>query len=143
MSNKSTFPLSLNQIQDARKRIADAIVRTPCVPVPMISEKVGFSVYLKLECFQITGAFKARGNANKILLLSNEEKKRGVITASSGNHGQGLALAAKRSGVSAIVVVPETAPKNKIEKIRGHGAMVIVKGETYDEASSLAHDMAE
>jgi len=103
----------------------------------------GKEVFLKLENLQVTQAFKARGNANKIALLSKEQKERGVITASSGNHGQGLSLAALRNGVKAVVVLPEAAPLNKREKIKENRAEVIIKGKTYDDAALHAHSLAE
>lgn len=139
----TSIELSLNQIQEARDRIKQLINKTPCIyslPLSRISQK---NVFLKLENLQLTQAFKARGNANKINLLSKEEKERGVITASSGNHGQGLSLAALRAGIKAVIVLPEVAPTNKIEKIKENKAQVIIKGKTYDDASHYAHILAE
>ncbi len=135
--------LSLNQIQEARDRIKLLINKTPCIyslPLSRINQK---NIFLKLENLQLTQAFKARGNANKINLLSKEERERGVITASSGNHGQGLSLAALRADIKAVIVLPEVAPTNKIEKIKENKAQVIIKGKTYDDASHYAHILAE
>ena len=138
-----TPEISLKKIKEARERIKGIINKTPCIyslPLSRITKK---EVFLKLENLQITQAFKARGNANKIMLLCEEEKKRGVITASSGNHGQGLSLAALRAGIKAVIILPEVAPKNKIEKIKENKAEVIIKGKTYDDACDYAHSLSE
>ncbi len=137
------FEISLEEIQQARERIRDKVNRTPCVYSLPLSRMTGRELFLKLENLQVTQAFKARGNANKIALLSEEERKRGVVTGSSGNHGQGFSLAALRNGVKAVVVLPEAAPLNKREKIRQNKAEVIIKGKTYDEAAGHAHYLAE
>jgi threonine dehydratase len=137
------FEISLDQIRQARERIKDKVNRTPCVYSLPLSRMTGREVFLKLENLQLTQAFKARGNANKIALLSQEQKERGVITASSGNHGQGLSLAALRNGVKAVVVLPEAAPLNKREKIKENRAEVIIRGKTYDDAALYAHSLAE
>lgn len=138
-----TPEISLKKIKEARERIKGMVNKTPCIyslPLSRITKK---EVFLKLENLQVTQAFKARGNANKITLLSKEEKGRGVITASSGNHGQGLSLAALRAGIKAVIVLPEVAPKNKIEKIKENKAEVIIKGKTYDDACSYAHSLSK
>ncbi len=137
------FEISLDQIRQARERIKDKVNRTPCIYSLPLSRMTGKEVFLKLENLQVTQAFKARGNANKIALLNKEQKERGVITASSGNHGQGLSLAALRNGVKAIVVLPEAAPLNKREKIKENRAEVIIEGKTYDDAALYAHSLAE
>lgn len=137
------FEISLDQIRQARERIKDKVNRTPCIYSLPLSRVTGQEVFLKLENLQVTQAFKARGNANKIALLSKEQKEKGVITASSGNHGQGLSLVALRSGVKAVVVLPEAAPLNKREKIKQNKAEVIIRGETYDDAALYAHSLAE
>ena len=137
------FEIPLEEIEQARERIRDKVNRTPCVYSLPLSRMTGKEVFLKLENLQVTQAFKARGNANKIALLSKEERERGVVTGSSGNHGQGFSLAALRNGVKAVVVLPEAAPLNKIEKIRQNKAEVIMKGKTYDEAARHAHSLAE
>jgi len=142
MTDQKIAPIALDEIREARQRIGQAVVRTPCVYSLPLSRKKGSEVFLKLECLQVTQAFKARGNANKIALLNEKEKGRGVITASSGNHGLGLSLASMRHGIRAVIVVPEVAPANKIDKIRENGAQVIVKGATYDDAAAYAHTLA-
>ena len=138
-----TPEISLKKIKEARERIKGMVNKTPCIyslPLSRITKK---KVFLKLENLQVTQAFKARGNANKITLLSKEEKCRGVITASSGNHGQGLSLVALRAGIKAVIVLPEAAPKNKIEKIKENKAEIIIQGKTYDDASNYAHSLSK
>ena len=137
------FEVSLKLIKEAQERIKGAINKTPCLYSLPLSRISGKEVFLKLENLQVTQAFKVRGNANKISLLSKKEKNRGVITASSGNHGQGLSLAALRAGIKAVIVLPEVAPKNKIEKIKENKAEVIIKGKTYDDACSYAHSLSK
>ncbi len=136
-------PVTLKQIKEACERIAGAITRTPCVYSLPLSRMTGKDVFLKLECLQLTQAFKARGNANKLALMSHEEREKGVITASSGNHGLGLSLASRRHGLKAVIVVPEVAPANKIEKIKENGAEVIIKGKTYDDAVIYAQTVSK
>lgn len=143
MFSKKVSKISLAQIKEARERIRKVINKTPCIYSLPLSRKTGKEIFLKLENLQVTQAFKARGNANKIALLDRQKKKKGVITASSGNHGQGLSLAALRNGVKAVIVLPEAAPSNKVEKIKENKAEVIIKGETYDDAAFYAHSLAE
>jgi len=135
--------ISLKKIKKARERIKGMVNKTPCIYSLPLSRIMKKDVFLKLENLQITQAFKARGNANKIALLSEKEKNRGVITASSGNHGQGLSLAALRAGIKAVIVLPEVAPNNKIEKIKENKAEVIIKGKTYDDACNYAHSLSK
>ena len=135
--------VTLEKIKDARERIKDKINKTPCIYSLTLSRNLQKEVFLKLENLQLTQAFKARGNANKMSLLTQDEKNRGVITASSGNHGQGLSLAALLAGVKATIVLPEVAPQNKIDKIKENKAEVIIKGKTYDDASHYAHTLAK
>jgi threonine dehydratase len=135
--------VTLEKIKDARERIRDKINKTPCIYSLTLSRIIKKEIFLKLENLQLTQAFKARGNANKMSLLSQDEKNKGVITASSGNHGQGLSLAALLAGVKATIVLPEVAPQNKIDKIKENGAEVVIKGKTYDDASHYAHTLAK
>lgn len=107
--------VTLDKIKDARARIRDKVNKTPCIYSLTLSRILQKEVFLKLENLQLTQAFKIRGNVNKMSLLTQDEKNRGVITASSGNHGQGLSLAALRAGVKATIVLPEVAPKNNIK----------------------------
>jgi len=138
-----TPEINLKKIKEARERIKGSVNKTPCIYSLPLSRIMKKDVFLKLENLQITQAFKARGNANKIALLSEKEKNRGVITASSGNHGQGLSLAALRAGIKAVIVLPEVAPNNKIEKIKENKAEVIIKGKTYDDACNYAHSLSK
>lgn len=135
--------ISLKKIKEVRERIKGSVNKTPCIYSLPLSRIIKKDVFLKLENLQLTQAFKARGNANKIALLSKKEKESGVITASSGNHGQGLSLAALRAGIKALIILPEVAPKNKIEKIKENKAEVIIKGKTYDDACNYAHSLSE
>jgi len=134
--------ISFAQIKKARERIKGTINKTPCIYSLPLTRMMGKEIYLKLENLQVTQAFKTRGNTNKIGLLNKEQKKRGVIAASSGNHGQGLSLAALRNGVKAVIVLPEAASSNKVEKIKENKAEVIIKGKTYDDASNYAHSLS-
>lgn len=120
--------VTLADILSAQKRIAGYIVRTPLVLNDAASDRSGFPVYLKLECLQHTGAFKARGALNKISTLTPEEREAGLICASTGNHGLGVAYAAKRFGAHCIVVLPENPNPHKSSMLRSLGAEVIVHG---------------
>ena len=140
---RETSNLSLTHVKKARERIKGLINRTPCIYSLPLSRRTGKRVFLKLENLQITQSFKARGNANKVAQLTEDEKTKGVITASSGNHGQGLSLAALRSGIRATIVLPKTAPTNKVEEVKGNKSRVIIHGETYDDAAAYAHSLAQ
>ncbi|MGD8590475.1 MAG: threonine ammonia-lyase [Chromatiales bacterium] len=130
--------VTLADIQAARARIADAIFTTPCARAEILSELMGCEVFLKLENLQMTGSFKERGSLNKILQLTNEQKAAGVITASAGNHAQGVAHAAKLCGISAVIVMPETTPLAKVRGTREFGAEIVLHGNGYDEAYEMA-----
>jgi threonine dehydratase len=125
-------------VEAALARIKDHVRRTPCQHSPRLSKETGAEVFLKLENFQVTGSFKARGAAHKLLSLSPEQRAQGVVSASSGNHGAGVAYAAKTLGVKARVYVPEVADPTKIEAIQSHGAEVIVRGADCVDAESAA-----
>lgn len=122
----------------AKKRIRPIIYRTPLVPSSRLAEPLGTNVFLKLESLQVTGSFKIRGAANKLSVLSENERQRGVITVSSGNHGRAVAYVAKEFGLRAVICVSEAVPDNKIQAIRELGAEIVVAGETYDEANEFA-----
>lgn len=125
---------SISDIYMARKRITPYIRHTPLVESPHLSEKTESNVMLKLENLQVTGSFKPRGVANKLLNLTNEQLKHGVIAVSSGNHGRAVAYMALKLGGRAIICLYEGVPINKIEAIRGFGAEIVMGGSTYDEA---------
>lgn len=126
--------LSPAEILKARKNLEGVVYRTPLTYSRKLSEISGAEVYLKCENLQKTGAFKLRGAYNKISSLTPEERSKGVITASAGNHALAVALVAKMMNLKAIVVVPEKAPKIKVEQCRTFGAEVILKGANYDES---------
>ncbi len=130
--------IPLNEIIQAKKNISKVVKKTVFVYAPLLSQKVQTKVYLKKENLQITGAFKIRGAYNKILSLTKEEKKRGVIAASAGNHAQGVAYSAKAFGVPAIIVMPEATPLLKVIGTKALGAKVVLKGDNYDEACEYA-----
>ena len=130
--------LTLRSIKDAMDRIRGSIVVTPFVHSEKFSQQTGNSIFLKLENLQMTGAFKERGALNKILLLSDEERRRGVIAASAGNHAQAVAYHATKRGIKAQICMPLTTPLVKVSATRGYGAEVILAGANYDEACEEA-----
>jgi len=130
--------ICLSEFYAARKRVQKWARRTPMEYSPGLSKLIDGDVWLKLENQQVTGSFKIRGATNKILLLSEEEKERGIVTASSGNHAQGLGYAAKELGVRAKVIVPEMTPQVKIDAIRKYGVELIIEGEEYMVSERLA-----
>ncbi|WP_435095467.1 threonine ammonia-lyase [Halorubrum sp. N11] len=133
--------ISLSNVRDARERVSDVARHTPLERSRTFSEMSGADVHLKLENFQRTGAFKIRGAMNRIATLSETEREAGVVTASAGNHAQGVALAAERAGVDATVVMPKFAPVSKVKATRGYGASVRLEGVDYDEAQAYAHEL--
>jgi threonine dehydratase len=126
--------VTLADIRRAHERIASMVVRTPMVQSNAMSERFGSPVWLKLEHRQTTGSFKLRGASNALTLLTREQKRRGVVAASTGNHGRALAYAAKRDGVRAVICISRLAPENKISEIRRLGAEVRIVGKSQDEA---------
>jgi len=135
--------VTMRDIYAARQRISSIVKRTVLIHSPWLSERVGHSVHLKPECWQETGSFKIRGAANKLLSLSSEEKRRGVITVSTGNHGRAVSYVAGLLGVRAVVCMSQQVPANKVEAIERLGAEVAVAGGTYDEAEAHALAMQE
>ena len=128
------FMVMLEDIQKARSRICDSVFLSPCAKSETLSRLTGCEVYLKLENLQMTGSFKERGSLNKILQLSDRQKTAGVITASAGNHAQGVAHAAQLSGIEATIVMPETTPLSKVRGTREFGATIVLHGGGYDAA---------
>jgi threonine dehydratase len=114
--------LSLDMILQARARLHGLLHRTPLIACDTLSQRFGCRVSLKLECLQKTGSFKPRGAFNKMLSLSDEERRRGVVAVSGGNHAQGVAFAARRLGISAVICMPESTPANYLDATRGYGA---------------------
>jgi threonine dehydratase len=119
-----TGALSLKDIQSARQRIAPCIRRTPLTPSATLSERLKTNVYVKLELFQKTGSFKVRGAFNKALGLKPEERERGIVAVSGGNHAQAIGYVARALGFRSLVLMPETTPRNYVEATRGYGAQI-------------------
>lgn len=132
--------IDVASIHEAQERIRDVVVETPFSYAPLLSEISESKVYLKKENLQVTGAFKIRGAFNKIASLSEQERLKGIIAASAGNHAQGVAFAAKHFDANATIVMPESTPLNKIDGVRHYGAKVILAGSNYDEAFKYATD---
>ena len=135
--------LTLNEFKAARNVLSGVILNTNLIYSPALSKSTGNQVYIKPENMQVTGAYKIRGAYYKISTLSEEEKSRGLITASAGNHAQGVAYAAQASGVKATIVMPTTTPLVKVNNTKDYGAEVILHGETFDDAAALCAQLAE
>lgn len=129
--------VQLSDIEEARELLKNIVIPTPIIADEKLSAEIGASAFLKAECLQRGGSFKVRGAYNKITRLTDQEKKRGVVTASAGNHAQGVALAARLNKIKATIVLPEFAPLTKIIATKALGAEVILKGASFDEA--VAH----
>lgn len=138
MSSNESLKVDISDIQKAHGLLKPIVKYTDLDLSLSASELYGRNVYLKYENTQRTGSFKLRGAYNKIMHLSAEEKARGVVASSAGNHAQGVALSSKLAGVRSIIVMPETAPLNKIAATKHYGAEVILKGEIYDDAYEYA-----
>jgi threonine dehydratase len=129
-------------VRAAAERIAGAVVRTPCVHSRTLSSLTGVEVHLKLENLQFTASFKERGALNRLLALSAEERRRGVIAMSAGNHAQAVAYHAARLGIPATIVMPRGAPNTKVKNTRVHGARVVLEGDSLHEAGAHARVLA-
>lgn len=127
--------VTLRDIYAARARIDGHVRRTPLVPAERLSGEIGAEIHLKLECLQTTGSFKLRGATNRVLALSRAERKRGVVTMSTGNHGRAVAYAARRVGAPAIICMSELVPDNKVLAIEALGAEARIVGRSQDEAA--------
>jgi threonine dehydratase len=136
-------PVSLEDIRAAAGRIRDYVVATPSVRAAALSERSGADVRLKLETRQRTGSFKDRGAANRLLHLSDEERSRGVIAMSAGNHAQAVAYQGARLGIPATIVMPETTPFTKVRRTEAFGARIVLAGETLADAAPRAAEIAE
>ena len=135
--------LTLKSFEEAAEKVKEATLPTNLVYSEYFSNQTGNRVYLKPENMQYTGAFKVRGAYYKISTMSEEARQKGLITASAGNHAQGVAFAAKKYGVKATVVMPTTTPLIKVNRTKGYGAEVILYGNVYDEACEYAMKLAE
>jgi threonine dehydratase len=135
--------LTLELIKQAAARIAGRVHHTPVITSRSFNELAGCEVFFKCENLQRAGAFKARGATNKILSLTDEEQKRGVIAVSSGNHAQAVALAAREAGIRAVVCIPDDAPKMKVAATRGYGADIRVFNRHKDDRDAFGREIAE
>jgi threonine dehydratase len=134
--------IGLAKVRAAAERIRPFVVRTPLERSPGLSALCGVDVWLKFECFQLTGSFKVRGALNALMTMADTLRQKGVVTASAGNHGLGVARAAAVLGVPATVVVPETASQAKVDALRQSGAELLLRGATYDDAETAAIRLA-
>ena len=135
-------PPTIDDIRVAAERVKGAVVRTPMLVSRTLSEITGAEIWLKFENLQFTAAYKERGALNKLLQLSAEERARGVIAASAGNHAQAVAYHAKRLGIPATIVMPESTPTVKVTQTAGHGAKVVLHGNIVDDAFAKARELA-
>ena len=132
--------LTIEDIRAAAERLRGHVLETPCVPSRTLGEIVGCEVFLKFENLQFTASFKERGALNKLAQLTADERARGVLAVSAGNHAQGVAYHAQRLGIQCTIVMPRFAPAVKVERTRGFGAGVVLEGDTFDDAR--AHGLA-
>ncbi|MCZ6918819.1 MAG: threonine/serine dehydratase [Gemmatimonadetes bacterium] len=137
LTSRGQRGVNSDELRRAAEVVARIAIRTPVVPAPLLSRASGGRpVWLKLENLQVTGSFKVRGAANRMAVLDEVQRARGVVTCSSGNHGRAVAYVAESFGIPATVCVPEWVDPTKLEAIRGHGATAVVSGATYDEAEA-------
>ena len=136
------MPVTIDDIRAAAQRISGAVERTPCMPSRTLSRLAGAEVFLKFENLQFTASFKERGALNKLLSLSEAERKRGVIAMSAGNHAQAVAYHSARLGIPATIVMPQGSPNTKIKNTRVHGATVVLEGQNLFEAGKHARELA-
>lgn len=136
-----TLPVTFEDIEKAQERLKDKILRTPSVPAPALGQALGLDLTLKLENLQITGSFKSRGAYVKLSSLSAEERARGVIAMSAGNHAQGVAYHATALGIHSTIVMPAATPFTKVEKTRDYGAQVVQHGDTLAESRDKVEEL--
>ncbi len=134
--------LTLDKFEEASEKVKEVTLETKLIYSNYLSAQTGNKIYLKPENMQFTGAYKVRGAYYKISTLSDEERKKGLITASAGNHAQGVAYAAKCYGAKAVIVMPTTTPLIKVNRTKSYGAEVILYGDVYDEACAHAYELA-
>ncbi|HWU72411.1 MAG TPA: threonine ammonia-lyase [Sphingomonas sp.] len=139
----SALPVTIEDVRAAHERIRDSIVRTPTFISKTLSELTGATVYLKFENLQFTAAYKERGALNTLLQLDEAARAKGVIAASAGNHAQGLAYHAHRLGIPATIVMPTNTPIVKVTQTEGHGAKVVLQGDTFDAAYAHARQLEQ
>src|SRR6187549_3146793 len=133
--------LTIDDFRAARARIAPHIKHTPLLTSRQLGAATGYDVRLKAECFQRVGSYKIRGPLNKFALMPEEQKRRGVVCSSAGNHAQGVALAARLHGIRAVVCMAENATPAKIAATKGYGAEVVLHGMIWDEANEKAKEL--
>ncbi len=138
-----TTNITLADIRAAEKRVSGQLVPTACLPSLTLSEIAGCEVFLKFENHQFTASFKERGALNKMMQLTDDERRRGVLAVSAGNHAQGVAYHAQRMGVPATIVMPRFATPVKVERTRGFGAEVVLHGDTFDDARAHGVELAK
>jgi threonine dehydratase len=138
----SSLPVTLEDVQRAAARIDGAVVHTPCLRSETLSRIAKADIWIKFENLQFTASFKERGALNTLLQLTPDERKRGVIAMSAGNHAQGVAYHAGRLGIPTTIVMPSFTPNVKVQHTRGHGARVVLHGDTLAEAGAEAHRLA-
>jgi threonine dehydratase len=141
MADQEPLPVTLADVQAARARIGNAIVRTPTLRSETLSQLTGANIWLKFENLQFTAAYKERGALNRLLVLGDNARKRGVIAASAGNHAQGLAYHGRKLGVPVTIVMPVTTPLVKVQQTRSHGAEVVLVGDTFEAAYAHARTL--
>ncbi|MEE8259318.1 MAG: threonine/serine dehydratase [Sphingomonadales bacterium] len=134
---------TFRDVEAAAARIAGKVTRTPLLNSIELDRQTGGRIYVKPECLQLTGAFKARGAFNRLTAMSEAERARGVVAFSSGNHGQAVAYAAKALGIAATIVMPESAPAIKIEKTRSHGPKIVLYDPETESREEIAAAIAE
>src|SRR5947209_501177 len=130
--------IDLADVRAAENRLQGQVLDTPCVESRTISQIAGAQVFLKFENLQFTASFKERGACNKLAQLSDEQRTRGVVAMSAGNHAQGVAYHAQRLGLRAVIVMPRFTPGVKVERTRSFGAEIVLHGDTLDEARGHA-----
>ena len=137
------MPVSAQDIRDAATLLADNVIRTPMVKSPLLSRQLGCEIYVKLECQQFTSSFKARGAYLAMLGLNDEQRKKGVIAMSAGNHAQAVAYHAENMGIPAVIVMPSQTPFAKVTRTRSYGAEVVLEGRNLNECEAPVQNLIE
>lgn len=135
--------MTLTEFREARDLLSGILSNTSLIHSPYYSKSTGGEVYIKPENMQVTGAYKVRGACYKVSTLTDEEKARGLVTASAGNHAQGVAFAAQRAGIEATIVMPTTTPLVKVNNTKDYGANVVLEGSCFDESAAVAQKLSE
>ena len=140
---KVKFMMTLTEFREARDLLSGILSNTSLIHSPYYSKRTGGEVYIKPENMQVTGAYKVRGACYKVSTLTEEEKAKGLVTASAGNHAQGVAFAAQRAGIEATIVMPTTTPLVKVNNTKDYGAHVVLEGSCFDESAAVALKLSE